>query len=122
MKQWYESLFENYAEQYEKECYTQGTSGECDFIEREIHYDKSVKILDIGCGTGRHSIELTQRGYRVTGIDLSQSMLAKAKEKAETLSLTIDFRQCDARKLPFAQEFELAIMLCGGGVWPDGNG
>jgi predicted TPR repeat methyltransferase len=71
MKQWYESLFENYAEKYDKEVYVQGTLGECDFIEQEISHDKSLKIIDIGCGTGRHSIELSKRGYAVTGIDLS---------------------------------------------------
>jgi 2-polyprenyl-3-methyl-5-hydroxy-6-metoxy-1,4-benzoquinol methylase len=69
MKQWYEDLFENYAQKYDNECFVQGTLGECDFIEQEINHNKSVKILDIGCGTGRHTIELTKRGYGVTGID-----------------------------------------------------
>ena len=36
MKQWYESLFENYAHKYDQECFVQGTAGECDFIEEEI--------------------------------------------------------------------------------------
>ena len=70
MKQWYESLFENYGLKYDNEIFTQGTIGECDFIEIEIKSNKNLKILDIGCGTGRHSIELTKRGYQVTGIDL----------------------------------------------------
>jgi 2-polyprenyl-3-methyl-5-hydroxy-6-metoxy-1,4-benzoquinol methylase len=82
MKQWYESLFENYGFKYDNESFTQGTIGECDFIENEIAFDKNFKILDIGCGTGRHSIELTKRGYRVTGIDLSDSQLQRAREKA----------------------------------------
>jgi len=73
MKQGYESLFENYAHKYDKECFAQGTAGECDFLEQEINRDKSLKIIDIGCGTGRHSIELTKIGYSVTGIDLSES-------------------------------------------------
>jgi len=50
----------------------------------------------VGCGTGRHSIELTKRGYNVTGIDLSESQLALAREKAKTSNLNIDFRQHDA--------------------------
>ena len=115
MKQWYELLFENYAEKYESECYTQGTSGECDFLERELNYNKSLKIIDIGCGTGRHSIELSKRGYSVVGIDLSASMLSKAKEKAGKLNLKIDFQKHDARKMPFVNEFDVAIMLCEGG-------
>ena len=115
MKKWYEELFENYGLKYDNEVYTHGTIGECDFIEKEISSDKGKKILDIGCGTGRHSIELTKRGYNVTGIDLSESLLKRAREKAAALNLKIDFQRHDARKLPFISEFDLAIMLCEGG-------
>jgi 2-polyprenyl-3-methyl-5-hydroxy-6-metoxy-1,4-benzoquinol methylase len=79
MKQWYEELFENYALSYEKECFVQGTIGECDFIEKEIEHNKNLQILDVGCGVGRHSIELAKRGYKLTGIDLSFSMLDRAR-------------------------------------------
>ena len=101
MKQWYEALFENYAEKYDKESFVKGTLGECDFIEQELNHDKNVRIIDVGCGTGRHSIELSKRGYRITGIDLSVSQLAKAKEKARQLNLQIDFQRRDARGLTF---------------------
>ena len=114
MKQWYEELFSNYADTYESEIFTQGTLGEVDFIENELNHDKKCRILDIGCGTGRHAIELTKRGYSVTGVDLSESMLTKAREKAETAGLNTDFQLADARNLPFEQEFDLAIMLCEG--------
>jgi RimJ/RimL family protein N-acetyltransferase/2-polyprenyl-3-methyl-5-hydroxy-6-metoxy-1,4-benzoquinol methylase len=113
-KQWYEALFENYGKKYDAESFTQGTAGECDFIEKELAYNKSLKILDVGCGTGRHSFELTKRGYDVTGIDLSESQLQRAKEKAEAEKLKIDFRKHDARNLPFKSEFDAAIMLCEG--------
>ena len=115
MKKWYESLFENYAQKYDKECFVQGTIGECDFIEQEINRDKSLKIIDIGCGTGRHSIELVKRGYQITGIDLSESQLKRAREKAKEQGVEIDFQKHDARDLPFKGEFDLAIMLCEGG-------
>lgn len=114
-KQWYETLFENYANKYEKEIFVQGTLGECDFIEKEINFDKSLRILDVGCGTGRHTIELTKRGYKVTGVDLSETMINKAREKSEKDNLKIDFLQLDARNLPFENEFDFAIMLCEGG-------
>jgi len=114
MKQWYESLFENYGRKYDSESFTQGTMGECDFIEREIGFNKSIKILDIGCGTGRHAIELSKRGYNVTGIDLSDSLLSRAKGKAQKQGLKIDFLKYDARNLPFNNEYDLVIMLCEG--------
>jgi ubiquinone/menaquinone biosynthesis C-methylase UbiE len=112
---WYESLFHNYGQTYDSECFTQGTIGECDFIEKELDFNKSYKILDIGCGTGRHSIELTKRGYNITGIDLSESMLRKARDKAKENNLDIKFIKHDARKLPFNKDFDVAIMLCEGG-------
>ena len=114
-KQWYETLFENYGKKYDKEVFVQGTLGECDFIEREINYDKNLKIIDIGCGTGRHSIELTKRGYNITGVDLSESQLKRAREKAKEQGVEIVFKRHDARNLPFKSEFDLAIMLCEGG-------
>ncbi|MDR0247688.1 MAG: class I SAM-dependent methyltransferase [Burkholderiales bacterium] len=114
-RQWYESLFENYGQKYDSESYTHGTVGECDFIEKEINFNKSLKILDVGCGTGRHAIELTKRGYQVTGIDLSESQLKRAKEKAAENNLAIDFQRHDARNLPFNSEFDVAIMMCEGG-------
>ena len=115
MKQWYEELFENYARTYDNEEFTKGTIGECDFIEKEINYDKEIKILDVGCGTGRHSIELSKRGYAVTGIDLSESQLRCAKEKATSQSLKIDFQKHDARTPHYSNAFDLVIMLCEGG-------
>ena len=114
-KQWYETLFENYAQKYDQESFTQGTIGECDFIERELNFNKSLKILDVGCGTGRHTIELSKRGYSVTGIDLSESQLTRAREKAESNNLKINFLKHDARNLPFNNDFDVAIMLCEGG-------
>jgi 2-polyprenyl-3-methyl-5-hydroxy-6-metoxy-1,4-benzoquinol methylase len=114
MKQWYEALFENYGNKYDNEPFAQGTIGECDFIEQEIRFSKSVSILDIGCGTGRHAIELAKRGYTLTGIDLSPSLLNRARTKSSALGLQITFQQLDARMLHFRNEFDLAIMLCEG--------
>jgi ubiquinone/menaquinone biosynthesis C-methylase UbiE len=113
-KQWYESLFENYGKKYDEECFTQGTLGECDFIEQEINHDKTLSILDLGCGTGRHSIELAKRGYTVTGLDLSESQLERAREKAKNQEIEVKFIQGDARNLSFHNQFDLVIMLCEG--------
>ncbi|HSV87411.1 MAG TPA: class I SAM-dependent methyltransferase [Bacteroidales bacterium] len=112
---WYEELFANYGRSYDKEIFTSGTIGECDFIEKEIAFNKSLKIMDVGCGTGRHAIELAKRGYSVTGIDLSESQLQAARQKAKNLELSIDFLKMDARHLPFDNEFDLVIMICEGG-------
>ena len=114
MKQWYEELFTDYANTYDKEVFTKGTLKEVDFIEAEIEFDKARTILDVGCGTGRHAIELAKRGYQVTGIDLSEDQLKKAKEKAKTEAVEITFFQQDARDFSFENPFELVIMMCEG--------
>jgi len=114
MKQWYEELFENYGMKYDNETFVQGTTGECDFIEEEIGYNKATRILDIGCGTGRHSIELARRGYTVVGIDLSESLLKRATQKASEQKLQVLFQKHDARNLPSQNEFNLVLMICEG--------
>jgi 2-polyprenyl-3-methyl-5-hydroxy-6-metoxy-1,4-benzoquinol methylase len=114
MKKWYEALFDNYGLKYDNESFTKGTIGECDFIEKEADCNKDLKILDIGCGTGRHSIELSGRGYNVTAIDLSDSLLKRARENAAARNVAVDFKKQDARDLTFNNEFDLVIMLCEG--------
>ena len=114
MAQWYETLFANFGRTYDKECFTQGTAGEVDFVERELGADRSKRILDIGCGTGRHAVELAKRGYRVTGFDLSEGQLRLAREKAAEAGVAVDFQRRDATQPHFNREFDAAIMFCEG--------
>jgi SAM-dependent methyltransferase len=114
-KQWYEELFSNYAKKYDAESFTAGTIGEVDFLEKEMAFDITKTILDIGCGTGRHAIELAKRGYSVTGIDLSASQLERAGQKAKDAGVMVNFQQLNACSMPFNCEFDFAIMLCEGG-------
>jgi len=114
MNPWYKELFENYAQTYDKEPFTQGTLGEVDFIEKELNFDKSKIILDIGCGTGRHDIELAKRGYKVTGVDLSEFQLQRAREKAKENDVKVKFIREDARDLNFKNEFDLVMLICEG--------
>lgn len=114
MAQWYEALFTNYGKTYDKECFTQGTIGEVDFVERELGSDRSKRILDIGCGTGRHAIELAKRGYPVTGFDLSEGQLRAARQKAADAGVKVEFERRDATEPHFHGEFDAAIMFCEG--------
>ena len=114
IKPWYEELITDYANTYDREQFTQGTIQEVDFIEAEIGRDTSKTILDVGCGTGRHAVELAKRGYRVVGIDLSDSQLSKAREKARAAGVEATFLKKDARHFTFDAPFDLVIMLCEG--------
>jgi len=114
MKQWYEELFQDYSDTYDRERFTSGTPEEVDFFEKEINHNRSSLILDIGCGTGRHSLELARRGYMVTGIDLSGTMIKKAVAISKKEKLKIDFHIKDARNFNFRGKYNLAIMICEG--------
>jgi len=113
MTQWYEELFENYGKKYDGENFTQGTLGECDFIERELASDRSLRIIDIGCGTGRHSIELTKRGYSVTGIDLSTKALRVAQLHAlEANTPNVSYREISAEAMALERPASFDVVTC----------
>jgi len=79
------------------------------FLSRVIRTEK-LNVLDVGCGTGVISLLLSEMGHTVTGTDISEGMLRKAKEKANSLNLIIDFTIGDAENLPFEDEvFDLVI-------------
>src|SRR5674536_100081 len=114
MKQWYEELFENSAKSYDQQPFVKGTHGEVDFIEEELGFNRSATILDLGCGTGRHAIELAKRGYTVTDVDLSASQLDLAREKAVAANVTVQFVEADARHLNYSGQFDAVIIVCEG--------
>ena len=111
---WYEEAYRNASAAYDEQPFVQGTPGEVDFIEAEIGGNKKVPILDVACGTGRHSIELARRGYEVTGVDLSESQLQRARQKAEAGGVRVRFEKLDARNLPFQESFGLVLNICEG--------
>jgi SAM-dependent methyltransferase len=70
----------------------------------------SLEALDVGCGTGFLSLELAQRGHRVTGVDFAPSMLALAERKAAERGLEVHFEPADAEQMPYAPaSFDLVI-------------
>lgn len=70
------------------------TLADVDFLMKTFDVKPGARLLDVPCGNGRHSIELARRGYRVTGIDLSQAFLAAARAE-----LDADWRFGDMRML-----------------------
>ena len=92
--------------------YRWNTEAECDFIEAclKAHGPPSAKrLLDIGCGSGRHLMELARRGYRMTGVDLSAEMIAYVQEEATREQLEISASVSDLRRLTLTGSFEAAF-------------
>ena len=112
---WYKELFEEMGIEYEDYPFTQNTENEVNWMVKEYLSNPEMKILDVGCGTGRHAISLATKGYKnIIGIDLSPSMISVAKKVAQEKSVPVDFSVCDARELPFEDEFDAALCLCEG--------
>ena len=76
----------------------------------------SERVLDLACGTGRHSLELARRGFGVVGVDISAELLEIAAADAEAQSLGASFVQVDLRELDFHDEFDLVLSLNDGAV------
>lgn len=105
-----------YAGQYDEIYAEKSYVDECDLIDEAItrFQTKPVKsLIDVGCGTGTHAIELASRGYQVTGVDLSQAMLDHASRKVITKDLTFipEFIRGDIRSFALNRKYDLAIMM-----------
>ena len=105
-----------FAEQYDELYSSKNYQVECDLIEEAVRrYATSTPkdILDVGCGTGGHSIEMARRGYSVTGIDLSQSMLDEAINKSILLNTSNRPRWLcgDVRSFDTGCQYDLAVMM-----------
>jgi SAM-dependent methyltransferase len=112
-KEW-QDFFDGHAPNYMQNIFTKNTKAEIPFLLKILKLPKSAKILDIGCGTGRHSIELAKRGYRMTGIDQSSGMLTQAGKDAEKAKAKVNFIQADATDFKLPIRFDAAICLCEG--------
>lgn len=113
MNEW-KTFFDNYAPNYMQEVFTKNTLEEVDFLIEEMQLPPGCAILDMGCGTGRHSVELTRRGYRLTGVDQSSGMLAEAEKAARAAGVQVEWVQADATQYHSPKLFDAAICLCEG--------
>ena len=83
------------------------TKHEIDFIEKVCHLGKDDSIVDFGCGIGRHTNELSSRGYSAIGVDFSETLLEKAKEDTSNSIFVHD----DCRTVDLQDKFDAVICL-----------
>lgn len=108
---WFEDLADHMGEAYLRYSFTKGTAQEVDHIVRALRLSSGDRVLDVGCGPGRHAHELAQRGIAVHGIDISDRFVEIARAEAPEGAT---FERLDARSLPFNSEFDAVICLCQG--------
>ncbi|MSQ12099.1 MAG: class I SAM-dependent methyltransferase [Dehalococcoidia bacterium] len=81
------------------------------FVEKALGLRPGADVLDLCCGQGRHSVLLAKRGFRVTGLDLSQELLDLARRAAAAERVSLELVRADMREIPFSGRFDNVINM-----------
>jgi len=104
----YVNIFDDLSRDWEAIVNARNTQKEADFIRKVI--SRGGFVLDLCCGTGRHSIALCERGWNVIGTDLSRNLLAIAKLRIERAGVKMPLVRADMRFLPFRDSVFKAVI------------
>ena len=104
---------EDYAGMYDQLYADKNYERECEFVlaHLENRFHQPLRLLDLGCGTGGHAQYLANQGHKVTGIDISQSMLDLAVEKISPSENQPEYFCSDIRDFKLDKTFDAAIMM-----------
>lgn len=100
---------------YLRYSFTKGTVQEVEFLLEMLALPDGARVLDVGCGPGRHAIPFAKAGLSITGVDVSPRFLDIAAASARSEGVPASFFEVDARQMPFQDEFDAVVSLCQGG-------
>jgi SAM-dependent methyltransferase len=113
---WFDGIAKHLGPAYLRNAFTKGTEQEVDFLLEALQLEPPLRVLDVGCGPGRHALALARRGFDVTGVDHSSDFVALARDAAAAENLDrAQFVERDVRSLAYEREFDTVICLCQGG-------
>lgn len=114
MTHWFEALAEHMGPAYLRYSFTLGTAQEVGFLIEVLGLEPGMRVLDVGCGPGRHALALAERGIEVVGLDISEPFVELGAAAAADAGAPATFVRGDARAMTFDAEFDAAISLCQG--------
>lgn len=114
-RHWFDGVAEFLDTAYLRNAFTKGTEQEIDFLVDALSLEVGMRVLDVGCGPGRHSLALARRGFEVVGVDHSAEFIRLARDAASAAGLAVEFEELDVRALDHVGEFDATICLCQGG-------
>ncbi len=110
-KPWFEELFDEDYLRTLPFLTPQATQFEANFVMESLGVEAGAQILDVGCGYGRHAMELAARGYHLVGLDSSLPLLLRGADEAQRRGLTINFVHGDMREMTYESQFDGAYCL-----------
>lgn len=96
---------------YEDTLRAEDTPAQVDRLVAELPLAPGSRVLDLGCGHGRHALELARRGHRVTGVDRVEGFVERAGVEAALQGVDADFVAGDLRALPYDSAYDAAVCL-----------
>lgn len=108
---WFEPIADHLGSAYLRYSFTKGTDQEVAFLVDELGLEPGLRLLDVGCGPGRHALAFAALGIEVVGIDISRRFVDLATAAGGPGA---SFHRMDARSMTFDGEFDAAVSLCQG--------
>ena len=119
---WYADFFTELPNEFWRRAVPpEATTAEIDFVEERLGLAPGSRVVDVPCGSGRHSLALARRGHTVTGLDISAEAIEHARRTAKAAGVDVDFRLAEMREVP-PDGFDAAVCMGNsfGYLEPDG--
>jgi 2-polyprenyl-3-methyl-5-hydroxy-6-metoxy-1,4-benzoquinol methylase len=109
---WWEGYFDQtFVSLYRDFLTPERTEREVAGLREMVALPPGGEVLDVACGWGRHSVSLARAGFRVTGLDLSETLLARGRKRAAAAGVKVDFVRGDMREIPWRGRFDAVLSL-----------
>jgi SAM-dependent methyltransferase len=109
---WYEDFFTELPNEFwRRVAAPEWTAADVAFIEERLGLARGSRILDVPCGSGRHTLALAARGHHVTGVDISREAIDHARRAAVEAGVDVELVVADMREIPRDGSFDAAVCM-----------